>query len=35
METKCIARLRAREESDDTDAAYRVAAFKTFLSGRI
>ena len=28
-------RLRAGEESDDTQTAYRVAAFQTFLSGRI
>ena len=28
-------RLRAGQESDDTHAAYRVAAFQTFLSGRI
>jgi hypothetical protein len=28
-------RLRARIESDDTRAAYHVAAFRTFLSGRI
>ena len=27
--------LRAGEESDDTHATYRVAAFQTFLSGRI
>ena len=27
--------LRAGEESDDTQTAYRVAAFQTFLSGRI
>jgi len=27
--------LRADEESDDTQTAYRVAAFQTFLSGRI
>ena len=28
-------RLRARTESDDTHATYRVAGFQTFLSGRI
>ena len=28
-------RLRAGEESDDTQTAYRVAAFQTFFSGRI
>jgi hypothetical protein len=28
-------RLRAGKESDDTYATYRVAAFQTFLSGRI
>jgi hypothetical protein len=28
-------RLRAGKQSDDTDATYRVAAFQTFLSGRI
>jgi len=28
-------RLRAGKESDDTHATYRVAAFQTFLSGRI
>ena len=28
-------RLRADEESDDTHATYCVAAFQTFLSGRI
>jgi hypothetical protein len=27
--------LRAGKESDDTQTAYRVAAFQTFLSGRI
>jgi hypothetical protein len=27
--------LRAGTESDDTLATYRVAAFQTFLSGRI
>ena len=27
--------LRAGTESDDTHATYRVAAFQTFLSGRI
>jgi hypothetical protein len=27
--------LRAGEESDDTQIPYRVAAFQTFLSGRI
>jgi hypothetical protein len=27
--------LRASKESDDTHAAYRVAAFQTFLNGRI
>jgi hypothetical protein len=32
---KCISRLRARKDSDDTQPAYRVAAFQTFLSGRI
>ena len=30
-----IPRLRAGTESDDTHATYRVAAFQTFLSGRI
>jgi hypothetical protein len=29
------ARLRVPGQSDDTEAAYRVAAFETFLSGRI
>jgi hypothetical protein len=33
--TKNSPRLRAGEESDDTQTAYRVAAFQTFLSGRI
>ena len=33
--TKSTSRLRASTESDDTRAAYRVAAFQTFLSGRI
>jgi hypothetical protein len=28
-------RLRADKKSDNTDATYRVAAFQTFLSGRI
>lgn len=28
-------RLRAGEESDDTQCPYRVAGFQTFLSGRI
>ena len=28
-------RLHAAKESDDTLATYRVAAFQTFLSGRI
>jgi hypothetical protein len=28
-------RLRAGEESDDTQTAYRVAAFQTFFRGRI
>jgi hypothetical protein len=27
--------LRASQDSDDTQSAYRVAAFQTFLSGRI
>ena len=27
--------LRAGQKPDDTDATYRVAAFQTFLSGRI
>ena len=27
--------MRAGEESDDTQTAYRVAAFQTFFSGRI
>jgi hypothetical protein len=27
--------LRARKDSENTDAVYRVAAFQTFLSGRI
>jgi hypothetical protein len=27
--------LRARKGSENTKAAYRVAAFQTFLSGRI
>ena len=35
MKTKNDPRLRAGEESDDTQTAYRVAAFQTFLSGRI
>ncbi len=30
-----IPRLRAGEESDDTQATYHVAGFQTFLSGRI
>ena len=29
------ARMHASKESDDTHATYRVAAFQTFLSGRI
>jgi hypothetical protein len=33
--TKKTTRLRAGTESDDTQTAYRVAAFQTFLSGRI
>ena len=32
---KSILRLRASEDSDDTQPAYRVAAFQTFRSGRI
>jgi len=28
-------RLRADEESDDTQRPYRVAGFQTFFSGRI
>jgi hypothetical protein len=32
---KKTVRLRARMKSDDTRAAYHVAAFRTFLSGRI
>jgi hypothetical protein len=32
---KRISRLRASQDSDDTQSAYRVAAFQTFLSGRI
>ena len=32
---KRISRLRASQDSDDTHSAYRVAAFQTFLSGRI
>jgi hypothetical protein len=32
---KHISRLRASRDSDDTQSAYRVAAFHTFLSGRI
>jgi len=28
-------RLRAGKESDNTHGTYRVAAFQTFLSGRI
>ena len=35
LKTKNVPRLRAGEESDDTQTAYRVAAFQTFLSGRI
>ena len=35
LKTKNGPRLRAGEESDDTQTAYRVAAFQTFLSGRI
>ena len=30
-----MSRLHATEDSDDTQPAYRVAAFQTFLSGRI
>jgi hypothetical protein len=33
--TESISRLRASKDSDDTQAAYRVAAFQAFLSGRI
>ena len=32
---KNVRRLQAGEDSDDTHATYRVAAFQTFLSGRI
>ena len=32
---KSISRLRARKGSENTGASYRVAAFQTFLSGRI
>ena len=32
---KRMSRLRAGQDSDDTHSAYRVAAFQTFLSGRI
>jgi hypothetical protein len=32
---ECISRLRATKGSENTGAAYRVAAFQTFLSGRI
>ena len=32
---KTIPRLQRGTESDDTLATYRVAAFQTFLSGRI
>src|SRR5512145_1247880 len=35
LKDKRISRLRASKESDDTHATYRVAAFQTFLSGRI
>jgi hypothetical protein len=35
LKTQNGPRLRAGEESDDTQTAYRVAAFQTFLSGRI
>jgi hypothetical protein len=35
LKTKTGPRLRAGEESGDTQTAYRVAAFQTFLSGRI
>ena len=35
MKTKSSSRLRARKGSENTEAAYRVAAFQTFLSGRI
>jgi hypothetical protein len=35
LKTKNCPRLRAGEQSDDTQTAYRVAAFQTFLSGRI
>ena len=35
IEEEKTVRLRARRESDDTRAAYHVAAFQTFLSGRI
>ena len=35
IEAQNVSRLRARTDSDDTHATYRVAAFQTFLSGRI
>src|SRR5206468_1160495 len=35
LKTKNDSRLRAGEQSDDTQTTYRVAAFQTFLSGRI
>jgi hypothetical protein len=35
LKTTHLPRLRAGEDSDDTQTAYRVAAFQTFLSGRI
>jgi hypothetical protein len=35
LKTTNVPRLRAGEESDDTHTAYRVAAFQTFLSGRV
>ena len=34
-EKEDVSGLRPGEESDDTHATYRVAAFQTFLSGRI
>ncbi len=35
LKTTNVPRLRAGEESDDTQTAYRAAAFQTFLSVRI
>jgi len=35
IRTNQTPRLRAHQKSDDTETAYRVAAFQPFLSGRI